>query len=145
MVPYSSILQKIHYRTDLKLFTKMAVSRAHTITAVSRYTAKIAKKDLKLTKNIKVIYNGIDSDFFYPSSISKQKRNIQVFFAGNLSRRKGTHWLTAIASKLGKNVTIHYTNGLRGNGIIKPQPNMIPTGSIPYSDMPDYFRYIHKH
>lgn len=142
MVPYNSILQNIHYKTDLKLFTKLAVSRARVLTAVSKYTAKIAKKDLKLTKDIKVIYNGIDSNFFYPDSSYKTKKKVRVFFSGNLSKRKGAHWLPAIAKKLNKNITIHYTSGLQDKGIIKPQPNMIPTGNIAYTDMPEYYRQM---
>ncbi len=142
MDPYSSVFQKIHYKTDLKLLTKMAVSRADTITAVSKYTAGIVKKDLNLNKNIEVIYNGIDSDIFFPASLKKNKKAVQVLFSGNLSKRKGAQWIPDIASKLNQNIHIQYTSGLRGDGFIKPAPNLIPNGSVPYKDMPDRYRQM---
>jgi glycosyltransferase involved in cell wall biosynthesis len=142
MKRYSTLLQLIHYRTDLKLFIKIAVSMQHTITAVSRYTAEIAKKNLGLNKDIKIIYNGIDSDFFHPNSAHRSKKNINVFFAGNISKRKGAQWLSGIAEKLDRDIIIHYTSGLRGNGMIKPRNNLIPKGSIRYFDMPNYYRQM---
>ncbi len=139
MKSYSNMAQIIHYATGLRLFTRLAASRAHTITAVSRFTAGLAKKDLELSRNIKTIYNGVDSELFTPKT-KKGNANIRVLFSGNISTRKGAHWLGAIAEKLQKNVTVYYTSGLRDSGILPPHKNLKPTGNIPYTDMPDLYR-----
>ena len=138
MDPYSSILQRIHYKTDLTLFTRLAASKAHTITAVSRFTANLAKKGLGLSRDIQVIYNGIDSKLFYPRSRKKGKK-IRVLFSGNISLRKGAQWLPAIADRLNRNIIIYYTSGLRGQGLLPGKSNMVPVGSVPYAGMPDFY------
>ncbi len=43
MRDYSSRSQSIHYQTDLKIFTKLAVAKADVITAVSQSTADLVK------------------------------------------------------------------------------------------------------
>ena len=48
MRSYNSPLQRLHYATDLRLWSGMAVRRAHTITAVSNFTAGLAQKDLNI-------------------------------------------------------------------------------------------------
>ena len=139
MKQYSSFLQNIHYKTDLRLFTKLAVQHAHTITAVSRYTAEIIKKDMKVSKPIKVIYNGVDTDLFTPQN-HKNNNKIKVFFSGNLTRRKGAQWLPDIASLLKKNITIYYTKGLQTKNSLISCNNLKTIGNIPYSKMPDIYR-----
>lgn len=139
MQKYSGLLQRIHYATDLRLFTKLAVSKAHSISAVSRDTAEIAKKDLQLNQDIRIIYNGIDSDLFTPQA-RKEQKNLRVLFSGNISIRKGAQWLPHIAERLNANITIYYTSGLRNSGMISPRGNLIPVGSIPYKKMPDFYR-----
>lgn len=138
MNSYSSILQRIHYKTDLKLFTRIAASKAHVITAVSRFTAGIAIKHLGLSRDIQVIYNGIDSKLFYPRS-RKNGKKIRVLFSGNISLRKGAQWLPGISDRLKRDVIIYYTSGLRGKGMLPEKPNMVPVGSVPYAGMPDFY------
>jgi glycosyltransferase involved in cell wall biosynthesis len=136
MKQYSSILQSIHYKTDLRFFTKRAIDQAHTLTAVSKYTANIVQQDLKINKPVKVIYNGIDTDLFTPSLGKKNhsETKINVLFSGNLTRRKGVQWLPAISKMLAKNIVIHATSGLKPTH--KSIHNIETLGSIPYSDMP---------
>ena len=139
MQSFSSKLQRLHYKTDLKFFVKKAISKASVITAVSRYTADLARMDLGITNNIQVIYNGVDAKFFTPKNKTNKKK-IRVFYSGNISLRKGAQWLPAIASGLDRNIEIHYTSGLNGKKIIKNAPsNLIPVGSIPYTKMPDFY------
>jgi glycosyltransferase involved in cell wall biosynthesis len=135
MTPYSSLAQRIHYKTDLRLFIRFAVAKACTITAVSHFVADLVQKDLGLSSDIQVIYNGIDSTLFYPRS-RKNEGKIRVFFSGNLSLRKGAQWLAAIADRLNRNVTIYYTSGLRAQGLLPERSNMVPIGSVPYTGMP---------
>jgi glycosyltransferase involved in cell wall biosynthesis len=138
MRQYSTRLQWIHYKTDLRLFTKLAVASSHTLTAVSRYTADLAKTDLGISRDIQVIYNGIDSTRFIPVP-QKERRTIQVLFSGNPTLRKGAHWLPDIAKRLNKHIRIYYTSGLRNSGSIPGRSNLIPVGSIPYTDMPAFY------
>lgn len=139
---YSSVLQNIHYRTDLKLFTKLAIKKADTLTAVSRFTADLVKEDMQLTEDIRVIYNGIDHEIFVPgkSNPTAQPKQINVLFSGNLSRRKGAHWLLPIADKLDRNINIIYTSGLQPKGQLASHRRLRCLGSVPYDRMPGIYQ-----
>lgn len=140
---YSSISQNIHYQTDLKMFTKLAVDHAYRISAVSHFTAELVRNELKQKdKEIKVIYNGIDHDIFTPSRSqhTKQTNKINVLFSGNITRRKGAMWLVPIADRLGSNVTINYTSGLQTSGSLVNHPKLHCLGSVPYQQMPSVYR-----
>ena len=141
MQSHSSPLQRLHYATDLRLWTQMAVRRACRITAVSHFTAKLASQEFDLAAPINVIYNGVDADLFIPA---KQRHTgadrIRVLFSGNLTRSKGAHWLPAIAEKLEKNSNILFTQGPRGEGKLIPKDNLQGIGSIPFLEMPMHYR-----
>jgi len=141
MRAYSSRLQNIHYQTDLKWFTKQAVSFADEITAVSRYTAGLVQRELGISKEIRVIYNGVDESAFVPSlSNTRANGEIKVLFSGNLSTRKGAQWLLPILNKLNSNITILYTSGLRGAETLAKHPRLINIGRVSYEDMPQLYR-----
>jgi glycosyltransferase involved in cell wall biosynthesis len=141
MQSHSSPLQRLHYATDLRLWTRMAVKRACRITAVSRFTAQLVSQDLGLADPVDVIYNGVDTDLFFPA---KQRHTgadrVRVLFSGNLSRRKGAHWLPGIADKLEKNAIIYFTQGPRGEGSLIPKDNLQGIGSVPFNQMPVHYR-----
>jgi len=143
MQRHSSWVQKLHYATNLRLLTHMAVKKAHTLTAVSRYTARLVQEDLKISKRIRVIYNGVDVNRFtparYPPRVTKQ---IRVFFCGNLTRRKGVHWLPAIAQRLQKHIQIYYTQGLRPGFDFPAGAGLRSIGVVPFEDMPDRYRQM---
>ena len=80
MRPYSSYAQKFHYAIDLPLWTRLAIKKAHTITAVSHFTARLVRKDLNISQPVKVIYNGVDVNQFTPSSSRPSRKEIRVFF-----------------------------------------------------------------
>ena len=143
MRPYSSFLQKLHYAGDLKLWTKLAIDKAVKITAVSDFTANLVKKDMKLTKPIEIIYNGVDTNHFSPNPAKgKNQKEVRVFFSGNLTRRKGIQWIPEIAKHIGKNVCIYYTQGLRTRAALSPRPNLKPIGPVPYAQMPERYRHM---
>ena len=139
---YSSLLQNIHYKTDLRLFTKLAVSKSNIITAVSRFTAKLVQEDLPLNRPIKVIYNGIDHTLFRPIKQTKTARtnSIKVLFCGNLTQRKGAQWLLPIVERLGANITIAYTTGLRTRTSMPSHPQLECLGTIPHHEMPSVYQ-----
>ena len=49
MRPYCSWLINTHHLTDLRLWTRLAIKKAHTITAVSRFTAHLVRQDLNMS------------------------------------------------------------------------------------------------
>lgn len=141
MRTYSSVLQNIHYQTDLKWLTKMAIGVASEITAVSKYTASLARDELGLNKEIRVIYNGIDEAIFKPIKKPVQtKKNINVLFSGNLTTRKGVQWLLPILEKLSPNISILYTAGLRGHNGLPKHPRLVNVGRVEYKDMPSLYQ-----
>jgi glycosyltransferase involved in cell wall biosynthesis len=143
MRPYSTWFQKIHYATDLKIWTKLAIRRAKKITAVSDFTAKLVKEDMQLSDPIKIIYNGVDTDYFTPSPHKKgTQQKIGVFFSGNLTRRKGAHWLPEIAKNLNQDIKIYYTQGLRTRNALPDLPNLKSIGPISFQDMPNRYRQM---
>ena len=143
MRPYSSWLQRIHYTTDLKLFTRLALKKAYTITAVSQFTARLVQQDLKKTFSVRVIYNGVDTNKFTPAATyDSSPKEIQVLFSGNLTRRKGAYWLPLIAKRLKKNVRIYYTQGLRTKKAKPSITGLESVGSVPFKEMPALYRQM---
>jgi len=133
---HSTILQRVHYKTDLRWFTIASLKAADVVTSVSRFIAKIVKQELNFSRNIKVIYNGIDTAAFRPVCKESNRKTISVLYAGNLSRRKGSFLLPTIARGLKPGITIRYTRGLRSKSTLPTAPNLIDIGNIPMEDMP---------
>lgn len=143
MRPYCSLLQKIHYATDLRIWTRSAIKKAQKITAVSRFTADLVRKDLKLSDPIDIIHNGVDADHFTPNPVKRNdQKKIHVFFSGNLTRRKGAHWLPEIAKHLNRNIKIFYTQGLRTRGVLPDLPNLRSIGAVEFEQMPARYRQM---
>ncbi|MGR9037102.1 MAG: glycosyltransferase family 4 protein [Gammaproteobacteria bacterium] len=141
MGKYSNLFQHIHYRTDLKWFTSSALQRAHTLTAVSHFTAELIKREMPLKKEIRVIYNGVDEQYFVPAKqISKSSPLVKVLFCGNLSRRKGAHWLIPIADRLDAGIEIQYTTGMRNENSLANHARLSSLGRIPYEEMPTVYQ-----
>ena len=142
MRSHSSFLQKIHYQTDLKIFIKLAIKKADAITSVSKFTADLVKQELQASSNIKVIYNCVDHNLFVPTKNSekRQRKTINVLFCGNLTRRKGAHWLVPIAERLVKNIKILYTSGLRTSGTLVNHLQLQNLGKIPHYEMPAIYQ-----
>jgi len=141
MRQFSSWGQWAHYATNLRMWTKLALQKAHTITAVSYHTARLIRQDLRILEFIKVIYNGVDIDHFTPRRppMSEQKE-VRVFFSGNTTRRKGANWLPSIAKQLQKNVRIYYTKGLRTQTGLASHPKLKSVGFVSFKEMPNRYR-----
>jgi glycosyltransferase involved in cell wall biosynthesis len=140
MQTYSSTLQRIHYRTYLRVNTRLALQRASHLIAVSRFTAEQLSNELLIQKPIEIIYNGVDLSRFSPHSGRSRSGEIRVFFSGNLSTRKGAQWLFQIAKQLKPGICIYYTRGLRSRMRLPDFPNLKALGPIPLSDMPGLYR-----
>ena len=140
---YSTKVQQLHYRTDLKLFTKLSLQRADKVTAVSHFTAKIARSDVGYTGDIIVIPNGVDESMFKPQKRLQNRKNlIKVLFSGNLTIRKGAQWLNLIADRLVDGVELVYTSGLRSKVRLPEHPKLRNIGLVPHEMMPDLYRKV---
>lgn len=137
--PYSSWLQNLHSQTDLRWLYRQAVKRAELITTVSEFTANLLREDLGVSKPIQVIYNGVDEQSFRPQPRVVDKE-IKVLFSGNLTRRKGAHWLLPIIQRLDERVVIYYTSGLRETSALVAHPRLRPLGQIPHKKMPEVYQ-----
>lgn len=140
MRPYSSAVQRLHYATDLRLYTRMALRRAAAVTAVSSFTAQLVREDLRFAGPIAVIPNGVDVRRFRPTDELTRVGPLRVLFSGNLTRRKGADLLPKIARLAGPDVEIHYTTGARA-GMADPRwAGLHPVGRLPYEEMPALYR-----
>ena len=139
MQNYSTLSQRVHYKTDLRWFTKASMKIATMVTAVSHFSAEMIRKELKYKYSIRVIYNGIDTGRFIPLK-KPQHSCAKVLFSGNPSKRKGFQWLPAIAEKLSDGITINYTQGLRANHVRLRGRNVKSLGRIPPKDMPSVYQ-----
>jgi len=139
MIKYSSPVQRLHYQTDLKLFTKRSLKAAKRVTSVSRFTANMVQREMHYDRPIRVIYNGIDTNRFIPATVNKRK-NIRVLFSGNPTMRKGFQWLPAIASKIKVGITVHYTSGLRGHRASTNSSSLLGLGRVPGEKMPGLYQ-----
>ncbi len=137
MKDYSSPLRYFHYRTDLRLFTGLAVKCACAVTAVSRFTAGLVKRDLSPRSGVRVIYNGVDHNRFVPAKRkpSGLSGEIRVLFCGNLTSGKGIQWLAPIAERLEPGIKIFFTSGLRPSWLRLDHPRLIPLGPVSHDKM----------
>jgi len=139
MQAYSTLPQRIHYRTDLRYFTIKSLERADMVTSVSSFTADLVREVLGYRKEIRVIYNGIDQEKFKPA-FKERKGQIKVLFAGNLTRRKGVDLLPKIVDQLSKNIIIQYTGGLRARDLAFSSNRLVGLGPIVYDKMPEIYQ-----
>lgn len=136
MRQYSLLFQRIHYKTDLSLFTRISLNKADAVTAVSNFSANMVRSELGFAGPIRVIYNGIDTDRFFPGTKSEKRQCVRVLFAGNLSLRKGANLLPEIARRLAPRIEILYTSGLRGGTTLPALPNLKKLGKLSVEEMP---------
>lgn len=140
MRPYSSPIQRVHYATDLRVYTRLALRRALAVTAVSAFTAQVVRDDMGFRGPIEVVPNGVDTERFLPAGERHAPSQLRVLFSGNLTRRKGADLLPEIARLAGPDVRIHYTTGARP-GIGDPHWEALePVGRVPHEQMPDLYR-----
>lgn len=140
-MPYSTRLQQVHYRTDLRYFTTRAMRRAQTVVAVSHFLADLVRSDLSATIPIQVIHNGVDTDHFQPAS-RRSGHAVRVLVSGNLTRRKGAWLLPAIAAQLHPGTEIHYTQGLRTGDALAQETRLHNLGRIPHAQMPQCYQQM---
>lgn len=147
MRPYSSAFQYLHYRTDLRLFTRMTINAASVVVTISRFIGELLQKDLGIEKPMRLIYNGIDANRFAPSTEKTAHKRFRVLFCGNPNRRKRAQLIAPLAEGLGAGFEIVYTEGLSGSGydpgyLSGSAAEVRSLGHIAHRDMPDVYRNV---
>jgi glycosyltransferase involved in cell wall biosynthesis len=141
MRAHGTLLQRLHYATDLRLFTRRSLARATAVTAVSRATADLVRDDLGYAGTLHVIPNSVDGDRFSPATSKNERRRARVLFCGTPSRRKGFHWLDAVAAGIGDVADLVCATGGRD----APQGetrHLTLLGAVRPEAMPDLYRSV---
>jgi len=107
LAPYKSLTQQFYHRFWIKSIETSNIKRAHTVTAISRYTAQQITKSFGLS-DVTVIYNGIDTNIFTPAPEHPQHRPFRLLYVGSWSHRKGVDLLAPIMEHLGADFELHY-------------------------------------
>ena len=137
---YSSLLQRVHYATDLQWFISRSAGICTALTSVSHFTARLVAKELKLNRSIQVIPNGVDEKRFHPARGHGHCGQVRVLFSGKLTPKKGAHWLPAIAAGLDHGIVIRFASGLGLSTIHFTTPNTIDLGRVAWEDMPQVYQ-----
>jgi glycosyltransferase involved in cell wall biosynthesis len=140
-------MQYLHYRSDLRLFSRMTLNTASVVIAISQFMADLVRTDLEVRRPMRLIYNGIDEQSFTPVQGKRPGRRFRVLFCGNLNRRKRAWILAPLAQALGSGFEIHYTAGLSGSPdqaapVGTGVAQMHPLGRVSYADMPEVYRQM---
>lgn len=128
---YTSGLQKVYHKVILRGRTRQALEAADEIIAISWSTKRSLERTFGISR-ARVIYNGVDTDFFRPQEVQTPTEfasKIKLLFVGNLTRRKGVDLLPKIMEKLGDGYVLFYTSGLRTKAVLKGA-QMIPLGRV---------------
>jgi glycosyltransferase involved in cell wall biosynthesis len=139
MRAHSTFLQRVHYRTDLRLFTRLAMKRTASVTAVSHATARLVRDDLGYDGVIHVIPNTVDSARFCPADKKARTGRPRVLFCGTPSHRKGFHWLAAIGQGISDIAELACATGAR----VAPsgdQRHLRMLGAIHPDELPQLYR-----
>lgn len=128
------------YKGRLKrLYHNLKVKRniAHSFAVADRIVTVSHSSAMCLTKcfgqhDVRVIYNGVDEDFFRPPSpeLPAADGPTRVFFAANCTVRKGYDLLAPILSRLGEGFVLELATGLRTRVRNLPHPAMRSLGGL---------------
>jgi glycosyltransferase involved in cell wall biosynthesis len=145
MRAYSSRLQYLHYRTDLRWFGRMTLARADVVVAISRFFGDLVRQDLCADFPLRTIYNGVDHERFVPSSRKPAAKPFRILFCGNLNRRKRAHLLPRLAAALNERFEIYFTAGLAAGSLALESAasrgaRLLPLGRIEHADMPSVYQ-----
>lgn len=144
MQPYSSRLQYLHYRTDLRLLTRLSLETTDQAVAVSRFMMDKVRDDLDVSVPMRLIYNGVDEQRFVPVQPDSRAGSspLRVLFCGNLNRRKRPDLLVPLADALGPGFEIWYTAGLAGSHASPLGAGLRCVGRVLQADMPELYRSV---
>ena len=125
---HKSILQKIYHNLLIYRYEKSSVQKADAIAVISKHTCERLKEIFPNTKT-RLIYCGIDANFFTVSDKVSKDNTFNLLFIGSQSRRKGFDLLLPIMNKLGNNFNLYYTGEYR-NELHKNNKNIYNLGRL---------------
>jgi len=120
--PFKRPLQRLYHRFWIRRVENAALTRASRVVAVSRYTAHVARAVFGF-ETIEVIHNGVNTDFFTPSSRELTNRPFRFLYVGNWDARKGVDVLSPILRELGDDFELVYTADRLGQHRRYPLPS----------------------
>ena len=94
--------------TDKILMEQHALEATEHLVAVSKFSARAVENIYKISPD-KIIYNGIDADFFAPAKVD-ETINHSIFYFGTMSKAKGVDILCKVFSQVVEkfpNATLH--------------------------------------
>lgn len=137
--PYKTLPQKI-YHSWIYRCERKSLAVADAVVCVSEYT----RKRLEVVygfQDAQIIYNGVDTDVFQPAESQDtspfnehHEDKTILFYAGNLSNRKGGDLLPAIMKELGNRFVLYIATGTGGTQIARMN-NIINLGNLPLRDL----------
>jgi glycosyltransferase involved in cell wall biosynthesis len=133
---YKGLVKRTYHNFKLRGNILRSFERAERIVTVSRFSAARIGETFGV-KDIRVIYNGVDTDFFCPAEQTEQENKgpVRILFVGNMTARKGFPLLEPILERLGEGYVVEYTTGLRTRGSAPPHRAMQPLGKLEGEDL----------
>ncbi|NLW76458.1 MAG: glycosyltransferase family 4 protein, partial [Methanomicrobiales archaeon] len=141
---YQTRSQRLYYQF-VSGREKKSITHADAVCCVSNFVAQYLEKIYGFSDG-KVIYNGIDLDFFTPKDDSlkdKWENNNDIctlFFAGNQRIMKGYDLLPKIMKELGEGFQLKIATGLRSKNKTINQDHIHELGLINPNNMPNIYR-----
>ena len=137
---YRSLAQRLYHRLKIRPNLDWSLRHARARVAISR-AARDAYRQHFGPLEIEVIYNGVDAKRFHPlpDLPPDPEKHTRLFFAGNLSRRKGADLLPRILGRLGENFLLYYTTGLRSARPLAGPGGMRPLGRLTQRELVEQY------
>lgn len=129
--PYKGLLRSLYHQYWIAPNERRVMQKSQQVTAVSNFVADLAKQTL-CDVPTKVIYNGVDTELFYPNKkIKNNKKPFRLLYVGSWITRKGVDLLPLIMSKLGNDFVLYYTGGAAAEkDKADMPPNMYDLGKL---------------
>lgn len=138
--PYRNFWQRCRHRFQLRPNIEWSLRHAQQRVAISRAVRDAYWRDF-CGVEIEVVYNGVDEKKFHPIPELQERTDTRtkLFFAGNLSRRKGADLLPRILERLGEDFVLYYTSGLRQHGALGQRSNLRPLGRLTEAELVEQY------
>jgi glycosyltransferase involved in cell wall biosynthesis len=130
--PYRTLQQKVYHQWIYRCEQK-SLRVADAVTCDCEYTRKKLEEIFGYSTS-RIIYPGIDTSLFKPVEVRMSEGKIPqdttvLFFAGNLSTRKGADLLPAIMDRLGNEYTLLVASGQKQGSVLGCK-NIINLGDL---------------
>lgn len=131
VLEHKNFARAMYHRSWIMPNERRLLQRADQIVAVSQFVAKTAKKAL-IDVPMKVIYNGVDTELFRPSTrLKRDDESFCLLYVGGWKKLKGVDLLAPIMHKLGDGFHLCYTGqGAARNDRAAPPANMHDLGRL---------------